>query len=145
MTSFRNRMLMMAAVALVVVCVSAGLASAQSVAKGSFTLASEVRWQGATLPAGDYTFRMDSVASPVRIRLQGPSGGAFIVATVSDDCDGGKQSLLTIEHRGGRSFVSEMYLASIGQRLKYAVPKAPKEVQLAQGPVTTEKILIAMK
>jgi len=138
-------MLVIAAVALAAVCANTLSAIPMFVAQGSFTLSNQVRWQGTTLPAGDYSFRMDSVASPVRITLQGPDGGAFIFATVLEAREGGKQSKLIIEHRGGRSFVREMYLAPIGRRLQYDVPKAPKEVELAQGPVTTQEILIAMK
>jgi len=54
-------------------------------------------------------------------------------------------SVLIVEHRAGRSSVRELYIAQLGLRLRYAVPKAPKEAELAQAPVTTERILVAMK
>src|SRR6266404_5444367 len=66
MKSLRNRMLVITAVALAVVCASAVPASAQLVCKGSFTLSQEVHWQTATLPPGDYTFEMQSPSSGSR-------------------------------------------------------------------------------
>lgn len=144
MTSLRNRMLAITALALAAICASALPAPAQDVCAGRFTLPSEVHWQGGTFPAGDYTFRMASVASPV-ITLKGPNGYEFVSAIVADKAAYGEQSILTIEHRGGKAFVRDMYLAQIGLRLQYRVPKAPKGELLALGPATTERILVAMK
>ena len=141
MTSLRNRMLVTAAVALTAICANAVPAAAQAI-QGSFTLPNEVRWQAWTFPAGDYTFKIDSVAS-VQITLKGPDGSAFVHAMVTDQSARGEQSSLTIEHRGSTSVVRELYLAQIGLRLRYFVPKAPKEVEVAQ--VKTERILVAMK
>lgn len=145
MTSLRNRMLVTAALALAATCASAVPASSQSVCAGGFTLPNEVRWQGGTLPAGDYTFRMDSAAAPARITLKGPNGSAFVSAIVADKDARGGQSSLTIVRRGNKAFVHDMYLASIGLRLQYHVPKASKQELIAQVPVTTEHILVAMK
>ena len=80
MKSLRNRMLVIAAFASAAVFASAIPASAQDACQGSFTLTHEVHWQNATLPAGDYTFQMKSVASPSRILLKGPNGYQFISA-----------------------------------------------------------------
>ena len=143
MTSLRNRMLVTAALALAAICASAVPASAQAVYAGSFSLPREVRWQGGTLPAGNYTFRMDSVAT-ARLTLKGPNGPAFVHAIVADKADRGRQSSLTIVRRGSKAFVHDMYLAQIGLRLQYHVPKATKGELIAQGP-ETERILVAMK
>jgi hypothetical protein len=51
--------------------------------------------------------------------------------------------MLVIENRGNRSTVSELRLSAIGRTLRYAVPKAPKDVELAQDPITREQILVA--
>jgi hypothetical protein len=143
MKSFKNRVLAIAAVGLFAICASAIPAAAQNVCAGSFTLQQEVRWQGATFPAGDYTFSMESVASH-RITLHGPKGFAFVSAYVGDRDDISDRSVMTIEHRGGTSVVRELYLAPIGLRLKYSVPKRQKDQELAQGPATTEQVLVAM-
>ena len=145
MTSFRNRMLVIAAVALAAICASTVPAAGQGVIQGSFTLPCEVRWQAWTLPAGDYTFKMASMATPNIITLTGPNGSAFVPATVADKSDVSEQSSLTIEHRYGGAIVRELYLAQIGVRLRYNVHKAPKDVELAQGPVATEQVLVAMR
>ncbi|MCU1243585.1 MAG: hypothetical protein JWO71_4311 [Candidatus Acidoferrum typicum] len=143
MKSLRNRMLVIAAVALVAVCASAIPASAQLVCKGSFTLSHEVRWQSATLPAGDYTFEMRSLASPSQITLKGPNGYQVITAAVANETKS-DQSMLIIENRGNRSTIAELRLSSIGRSLRYSVPKAPKDVEVAQGPVTREQIVVAV-
>ena len=58
----------------------------------------------------------------------------------------GGSSKLTIEHHGGISFVRSMYLADLGVELTYRGPKtSKKDVELAQGPVATEQVLIAKK
>lgn len=144
MKSLRNRMLAVAAFAMAAICASSVPAAAQAF-QGRFTLPNDVSWQGFTLPAGDYTFTMASAATPARIVLNGPKGYSFISALVADKGDVSEQSSLTIEHRGGTSIVRELYLAQLGVRLRYHVPKAPKDMELAQGPVTTERILVAMK
>ena len=144
MTSVRNRMPVIAALALTAVCASATPATAQGVYKGSFTLPHEVRRQNATLPAGDYTFEMKSLEASSLIRLNGPKGSQFIPALVADE-KVSEQSMLVIETRGSISAVTELRLSGIGRTLRYAVPKAPKDVELAQGPVTREQVLVAMK
>src|SRR5260370_259995 len=83
MKSIRNRMLVIAAFALAAVCVSVIPVSAQSAVKGSFTLPHEVQWQGATLPAGDYTFDMKSLGTPARIIIHGPNCFRFITPLVA--------------------------------------------------------------
>jgi hypothetical protein len=143
MKSLRNRMLVIAAVALAGVFASAVPAAAQNAFQGSFTLPYEVRWQNATLPAGDYTFDMKSMATPSRITVKGPNGSQFIAAIVADE-KASERSMLVIEHRGNRAVVSELRLAEAGRTLRYSTPKAPKDVEIAQGPVTREQILIAV-
>jgi hypothetical protein len=143
MKSLRYRMLVIAAFALAAIGLSAIPASAQPVCKGSFTLSHEVRWQNATLPAGDYTFVMQSLASPSRITLKGPNGYQFITALVESKTDSNR-SMLIVENRGGRSTIAELRLSAIGRSFRYAVPKAPENAEVAQGPVTREQIVVAV-
>ena len=144
MTSLRNRMLAIAAFALAAVCASATPAAAQGVYRGSFTLPHEVRWQNTTLPAGEYTFELKSFEASSLIRLNGPKGSQFIPALVANH-QASEQSMLVIETRGSVAAVTELRLSGIGRTLRYAVPKAPKDLELAQGPVTREQVLVAMK
>lgn len=144
MKSLRNRVLAIAALGIAAICANASPATAQAMAfKGSFTLPNEVRWQGATLPAGDYTFSLKSASGPDLIQLQGPRGGSFVISLTASKDDVSDRSVMTIEHRAGMSIVRELYLAQIGLRLHYYVPKPANEEQLAQGPVTTEQVLVA--
>jgi hypothetical protein len=144
MKSLQNRILAITALGFFAVCATAIPASAQGACAGSFTLPQEVSWQGAKLPAGDYTFSMASVAAPSRIKLHGPNGFAFVAAIVADSDNVSDRSVMTIERRGGMSVVRDLYLAPIGLRLKYSVPERQKDQELAQGPATTEQILVAM-
>ena len=140
----QNRTLAIAVLGLFAICANAIPAAAQNVVGGSFTLPQEVRWQGATFPAGDYTFSMQSVATPSRITLHGPNGFAFVSAVVADSDSVSDRSVMTIDHLGGMSVVSELYLAQIGLRLKHSVPKPRTDRELAQGPSFTEQVLVAM-
>jgi hypothetical protein len=144
MKSHLTRMLAIAAIGLFTVCASATPASAQAAFKGAFTLPSEVRWQGKNLPAGDYTFSLKSASLPAQLFVKGPKGGTFILTAATDDRAAGEQSFLTVERRGTTSFIREMYLAGLGLHLRYNAPRTPKDEQpLAQGPATTERVLIA--
>ena len=141
-----TRIVAIATFGLIAICTSASFASAQNVSKGKFTLPNDVRWANASLPAGDYTVSLNSPTMPGRVFLQGPNGGAFILTSVIDNRHEGDSSRLTIEHRGGVSFVRSMYLADLGVELTYRVPKTPKkDVELAKGPASTEQVLIAKK
>jgi hypothetical protein len=141
-----TRIIAIATFGLIAICASAGSASAQNAFQGKFILANDVRWANASLPAGDYTFSLNSPTMPGRVFLQGPNGGVFILTTVIDNRHEGDSSRLTVEHRGGVSFVRSMYLAELGVELTYSVPKTPKQdVELAKGPVSIEQVLIAKK
>jgi hypothetical protein len=141
-----TRIVAIATLGLIAICASASSVSAQNAFQGKFTLPNDVRWANATLPAGDYTFSLNSTSMPGRVFLQGPNGGAFILTSVIDNRNEGDSSKLSIEHRGGTSFVRSMYLADLGVELTYSAPKTPKQdVELAKGPVSTEQVLIAKK
>jgi hypothetical protein len=141
-----TRIIAIATFGLIAICASASSASAQDAFQGQFNLPHDVRWANASLPAGNYTFSLDSTTMPGRVFLRGPHGGAFILTSVIDERNEGDSSKLTIEHRGGTSFVRSMYLAELGVELTYRAPKTPKQdVELARGPVSTEQVLIAKK
>jgi hypothetical protein len=100
-----------------------------------------MEWQNAKLPAGEYTFEIQSLSLPATMTVKGPNGSVFVTAVVVDQ-KARKQSMLIVENRGSSSAVSELRLANIGRSLHYATPKAPKDVELAQ--VTRERILVAL-
>jgi hypothetical protein len=145
MKSQLSRILAIAAIGVFSVCASAAPASAQVAFKGAFTLPNDVRWQGKNLPAGDYTFTLKSVALPAQLTVTGANGDSmFIVTAATNGRMPGEKSYLTVEHHGAASFIRDLYLAGLELDLRYSVPKTSKDEQrIAQGPVTTERILIA--
>ena len=59
--------------------------NAQNAYQGKFTLPFETHWGGATLPAGDYTFALQSVGFPYTIYIRGERVNAIITAAATDD------------------------------------------------------------
>ena len=72
-----TRIFAMAAIGFGSICAFVNPASAQNAFQGSFTLSHEIRWQSAVLPAGDYTFAMESAAVPCKMIVRGPNGTSF--------------------------------------------------------------------
>ncbi len=142
----RNRLLGIVAIGLI----AAGAGVSQTVAqgiseKGTFTLPCEVRWSSAVLPAGDYTFTMESTALNAPMILSGPNGSIFIQTMALSDSRTNQHSALTIERRFGTSFVKELYLSDRGRHFLYWEPKVPNnERLLAQEPASTKVVLVSI-
>ena len=138
-----NRVFTIAAVGLFSVVASALPTSAREAAKGHFTLPYEVRWQGATLPAGDYTFSFASLAPQTPMVLSGPNGTVFELGYINTSEPSSRTSVLILERHKGVYVVREADLASLGMDIRYDVPKHLREdKELAQGPA--DRILVAM-
>ena len=112
-------------------CVSPAAAQFGSAFKGNFTLPDKVSWQGKVLPAGEYSFSLQTAALPAQIVLRGPSGVQILLTCGRSIGGKSQQSALTIEWRGDSAYVRELYLAPIGVHFHYHVPKIPKEALLA--------------
>ena len=127
----------------------AGLSSpakAQSaIYEGRFTLPYEVSWQDAQMPAGDYTFTLNSKAFPACMVVRGRNGAIFVSAMGLSADRSSDNSELLIENRDGKRFVRELYLADYDLHFRYFVPKLKnlhREVLLAQGPSTTDHLAV---
>ena len=138
-----TRILAIAALAFAAATVSATPASAQDVFKGSFTLRSDVRWGQASLPAGDYTFTLQSTAMPARIIVSGANGSQFVLTSSTDVKSIDAPSNLQIVRRNGESRVNQLYLADLHMILNYQERSKSKDKELAMGPVSTEQVLVA--
>jgi hypothetical protein len=139
-----TRIFAIAAIGFASICAFVNPASAQNAFQGSFTLAHEIRWQSAVLPAGDYTFAMESTAMPCTMIVRGPNGATFELSSSTDNRTVEGPSVLILERRNGDFYVRELYMADRGLHVFYNVPKGPKsEKLLAQGPTSTERVLIA--
>jgi len=146
MKSYRNRLLATLAIALLAISAGVSRTVAQSISeRGSFTLPYEVRWNDAVLPAGEYTFTMHTIMSSPVMTLDTPKVSTFLRPMIVDEKNTNQHSALTIESRGGERFVQELYLADSGRHFRFWPPKTSKsEPQLAQGPATTERVLVSI-
>ena len=145
MKSFHKRIPAIVGLGLFAVCGGASQATAQNIAVGSFTISHEIRWGSRNFPAGDYTFTLSSVSAMKPMIVKGPNGAVFEAAVTIDKAETSGPSVLILEPRGGAFFVRELDLAEIGLHLQYFVPAASKnEKVLAQGPASTEQVLVAM-
>jgi hypothetical protein len=129
----RSGLLTITVFGLIALALSSYPASAQAPAfNGSFSLTHEVRWQGTTLPAGDYTISIESLTLPVLIKASGPNGGFFLMASAKSERHAEQGNVLVLEQRGSTSFISELYLADYDLHVRYSVPTAPNEKLLAE-------------
>jgi hypothetical protein len=145
MKSLRNRILTLVAAGLMAVGFGASASQAQSIYKGSFTLDHDVRWQNARMPAGDYTFTVQSSTRSKPVLVTGPNGTVFQMPLVTAETKIADQSKLILEWRGDSLCVREMDLAEIGLNIRYTVPKATENDKLlANAHTNSQEVLIAM-
>jgi hypothetical protein len=104
-------------------------------AAGRFTLAHKVRWGRVSLPAGDYTFSLESQTWPARITVRqlGGSTAAMILPTLISANTLTGASLLVLHDEGGESVVSALRLSSLGLALEFASPKLAMPVAETAG------------
>ena len=137
MKSIRSFTLLNLAVgSLLAICFNSGLASAQTL-EGSFTLPFEAHWGLATLPAGDYSFKVDGVGRDAKVRVF--RGDDTVVSLVNQGFDTAQShdvSLTVVQNSAG-NFVRDLSLPVIGQVFHYATRKAGRgsEQEIAQNTV----------
>jgi hypothetical protein len=106
------------------------LASAQEAA-GSFTLAHEVHWQNAIVPAGKHRFTMGTQGPSELLMVRDMSGhgtGFMLLVTDTEVSQPSDVSRLTVVTRPSGSFVSSLQLPEFGMTLHFAVPAETHEV-----------------
>jgi hypothetical protein len=108
-------------------------------ATGTFSLAHKVRWGGAVLPPGTYTFSLDSQDAPARITVRqvgGSIAAMLLPQSIADDNFIGTSSLV-LHEEGGESVVSMLRLKNIGVALQFASPKlaTPAAETAGLGPI----------
>jgi hypothetical protein len=103
------------------------VATAQQDESGKFTLPAEVHWGAAVLPAGDYSFSVDSLEASTRLyifRESGPAVGYMITAQARDTMPlSSEKDHLVLEQKDGVVCVTELQLGSEGLVLRFATPK----------------------
>jgi hypothetical protein len=114
MKSFRNFVVLFA------IATAAVAANAQNSFEAKFQLTSPARWGDAVLPAGEYTFAIDSMEQPVRafIHSTDKKVGIVMLALASENAaPGGSYLFLTGE--GTNRTVRSINLPQLGMALVY--------------------------
>lgn len=120
-------------------CSSASLASAQSAIKGEFTLPTEVRWGQAVLPAGQYSFDLQSIRAPEVIHVRGEGKNVLVMASGESALPSTTDSALVLAQNGATNVVRSLRLAPLGMTLHYTPHKGEvQSVAMATG--STQRI-----
>ncbi len=91
--------------------------------KGKFSLPYEVRWGGATIPAGEYFLRVDYVAAVTLVTIQEAKSNKTIAILRVPSLEGSNNkqegSALLIAGRGRQRIVHSLRLAELGEVFIY--------------------------
>jgi hypothetical protein len=117
-----------------------GVASAQTFV-GTFTLPCEVNWESVTLPAGEYSFRIDPGEGPIPlITIRGENRAAMILPSRGvSDRKVNSESVLILVRRGRTGTVQALHLAQAGRVLFYG-PRKDRDRLYAQGPELIQRV-----
>jgi hypothetical protein len=128
-------------------CVFAGAVNAQPTFRGRFTLAHEVHWGKAVLPAGEYTISMAPSQAPYQAAsvIRSANGNAqFIPAALTTEESNNGVNSLVIVVRGNERRVRSLNLPGLGQSLIYEpLTKSERESLATTG--QTVPVIIAAK
>jgi hypothetical protein len=137
-------------VSLLATCFTANLAKAGdgSLAyKGTFTLPFEAHWGNLVLPAGDYSFKIDSQtpANTILVRRGSQNVGFVLIGSVTDPASTGKSELVAVP-TGGVYRVSTLRLQTgdnNAQLLAFVIPKTERQMP-ARGPEVSMVVPVSM-
>ncbi|HXJ90555.1 MAG TPA: hypothetical protein VMS18_27345 [Candidatus Binatia bacterium] len=113
-------------------------AVAEAPAHGKFTLAHDVRWGNALVPAGDYEFSYDPyVKSPILTltKVSGTRASYMLLVLSAEDSKATNSNRLVLETVADGNYVSTMELAECGMTLYFTVPSHPAK-QMAKTATT---------
>ena len=123
MRSIRSSMLSnLFTLAIGVAALSMASAYAQSATNGTFTLTHETRWGMVVLPAGSYSFALQSPVMPAKLVVRNTDGSQtamLLPQAVSQEQLSGSSRLVLAQTGRGTLFVSELYLGDLGVSLHY--------------------------
>jgi len=130
-----------AALALLVMSLVPTTASAQ-VFSGKFTLPFQAHWNRVVLPAGDYSFSIDTLApgGQIRIERDGKNVGLVQVATVSDYAQNDMSELVAVTD--GMAYRISVLRLNNGYTIRFLTPKEEHQMP-ARGPVLTYHVQIS--
>ncbi len=121
MNPVSQKLIRVLALFLLALCLSPGVGSAQNAYQGKFTLPFAARWQGAVLPAGNYTLSMYSAAAPYTLELRGVRQHVMIMGVSGDPKPISEASQLTLLRSGSSYVVRSFQAGPIGLDIGYSV------------------------
>ena len=107
------------------------LASAEEPARGKFILTHDVRWENASVPAGEYEFAYDPDSiSPVMTitKMSGARASFMLMIPVREESKSQDLNRLVLESNPEGSYVSAMQLPECGVTLRFHVPHAAEKL-----------------
>jgi len=125
--------------ALTTLSLAPSLAAAGQPVQGKFTLAHEVRWQNAVLPAGEYRFSFDPGSTGSMLLLSKVSGDRrsfMLLVSNAEEARPASVNQLVLEATPAGSYVSEFQLPEYGMTLHFRVPSQTGEKQAAAAAAT---------
>jgi hypothetical protein len=92
---------------------------------GTFTLTGETHWGKATLPAGEYTFKVESSSSFPLVIVRSVSGttAAMVFPETQSMPDSTAHAGLVLDKKDGETYVKSLYVKEIGLVFQYGAPK----------------------
>jgi len=120
--------------------------NAQNAYQGKFTLPFETHWGGATLPAGDYTFALQSVGFPYTLYIRGERVNAIITAAATDDRHVSEHAQLNLVDISDVQTVQTFDAPELGLSFVYDTPTQKHEgrkqarAESAPQPAPTSKV-----
>jgi len=108
-----------------------GVASVPAMAQdasGKFTLAKEVRWGTAVLPAGEYTYSLKCPTGQLLfVRNTNGKKGAIVLVKSASLVNDSEHDRIVLQRAGDDWFVSSMVVTSLGQELSFGAPTVRTE------------------
>jgi hypothetical protein len=129
----------------IAICVFTAVVNAQPTFVGRFTLAYEVHWGQAVLPAGEYSIRTDSVAGPARIMPASGNWAVYTLFRITANSEKGG-TYLTITTQGNERRVRSLNMPELGKSVIFAPLTKSEREELAQaGQISILPVVIARK
>jgi len=131
------------ALALLAISIVPTSASAQAY-RGKFTLPFSARWRGMTLPAGEYSFSVDTLTPTGMIAIQhnGKQVGSVMLSTVAYSAGTGQSELIAVP-------VGNIYRITVLRLenecvMEFPVPKHERQLSArTKGPELTRLVAVA--
>jgi hypothetical protein len=131
--------------ALATASIFTGVAKAQATLySGKFTLPFEAHWGGLTLPAGDYSFQLNSSGhgSDMIVVLQGTRKLGFVMSEAYNQAPQSEQSELIVTRSSGRARIVALHAGELGTDFYYHLPKAEGRL-IASAPELIQRIPVS--